>query len=77
MKQEQLRKIVKEVLALQAVPQLYDTKQTADMLRISPGTLNNWRMSGKGPAVTTAGGAVRYQLAAINVWLQENTSGRA
>ena len=79
MNETQLRKLFKEELSstvtLHSVPQLFDTKSAAKMLGISPGTLNNWRVVGKGPAVTNVEGAVRYQLAEINTWLDANTGG--
>jgi predicted site-specific integrase-resolvase len=38
----------------------YSRKQTCELLCISPGTLKNWRKSGKIKSVTTLGGQHRY-----------------
>lgn len=40
---------------------LLNTKQAADYLGISPGTLTSWRSQKKGPTYCKMGGSVRYR----------------
>lgn len=52
---------------------VYDTKETARMLGLSPGTLANWRTTGKhGPDWVRACGRIMYRLSDINEWLEKN-----
>lgn len=39
---------------------LLDTREAARRLGLAPGTLQNWRLIGKGPACVRLGRAVRY-----------------
>lgn len=73
MRNEQLREILREELSVNTVPKLFDSSATAEILGISRGTLNNWRIVGRGPKPTNIGGAIRYQLAEINAWIRQNT----
>lgn len=77
MNERQLRMAIRKELFRNDLPKLFDTKATAEILGISPGTLQNWRTVGSGPRFTNIGGAVRYQLSEINRWLEERTGGRA
>jgi len=49
---------------------LLTTKQLAERWAMSPDTLDNWRMLGRGPRYLklTKGGAVRYRLKEIVEW---------
>ncbi|HOF36910.1 MAG TPA: helix-turn-helix domain-containing protein [Dermatophilaceae bacterium] len=48
------------------------------MLRLAPGTLNNWRSAGRGPKyVKLAGGVVRYPEADVKAWMDAQRLGRA
>lgn len=52
---------------------LFTTEQLAARLSITRGTLEKWRMSGKGPAFlkfgrSLRGGSVRYRLSDIMTW---------
>ena len=47
--------------------------QAADLLRLSPRTLQAWRCQGTGPAFVRAGRAIRYRRAALIAWAQEQT----
>jgi hypothetical protein len=55
-----------------------DLLTTADLARfiggISPGTIANWRMTGRGPRFTRAGGKIRYRRGDVDSWLE--ASGR-
>ena len=73
MDEKKLRKVLREELSRTQVPKVFDTKETAKILGISPGTLQNYRVDGRGPRFCRIGGAIRYQLAEINLWLQSQT----
>src|SRR5262249_40088866 len=45
-----------------------DTRETASLLRISPVTLNRWRIEGKGPAYRKFGRRVLYARADLVTW---------
>ena len=48
------------------------------MLRLAPGTLNNWRSAGRGPKyVKLAGGVGRYPEADVKAWSDAQRLGRA
>ncbi len=51
-------------------PVLLTEKESADLMRISPKTLQAWRTSGGGPAFTKVGRAVRYSRDTIESWLR-------
>jgi hypothetical protein len=40
---------------------LRSTKETAERLNSAPGTLENWRVQGRGPAFVRIGGKVCYR----------------
>lgn len=48
------------------------TQEAAKILKVTPGTLNNWRCMGVGPAYTKIGngprGNVRYSLAIVKTF---------
>jgi predicted DNA-binding transcriptional regulator AlpA len=50
-------------------PLLLTEAQVADLLAISPRTLQMWRYKGGGPKYVKAGAAVRYRPADVDDWL--------
>lgn len=55
-----------------AVDTILRTEQLAEMLGLTPRTLERWRRDGLGPAVLTLGRSVRYRLSDVNFWLAQN-----
>ncbi|MEZ2417664.1 helix-turn-helix domain-containing protein [Luteibacter sp. RCC_6_2] len=53
----------------------YNTKEVADMLRISPRTLENWRNLRQGPAFTKFGSRVLYSSEALAEYTAKHTIG--
>ena len=53
---------------------LVTTRELADLLGITDTTLRMWRMQRRGPAWFRLGtrGRVRYDLARVRAWLEEN-----
>ncbi len=52
--------------------ELLSTKQAAPLVGVSPGTLQNWRVAGKGPLHIRAGRSVKYDPADIETWKAAN-----
>ena len=52
---------------------LLDEKKTAQMLGLSPRTLQMWRLKGEGPPFVRLGAAIRYDLEEVNRWLDDQT----
>ena len=53
-----------------ASARMLDTRQVAEMLNITPGTLNVMRVKGIGPSYLKLGGKlVRYRHADVEAWL--------
>ena len=48
-------------------------KEAAEMLRLSPRTLERYRVAGCGPRFVKAGRRVLYRLSEIDVWATDNT----
>jgi len=46
--------------------QLYTEKEAASLLKISRGTLSNWRSESRGPTYCKIGGAIRYPAGKLN-----------
>ncbi len=44
--------------------------EAAEYLKLSPATLRTWRSRGLGPVYTSAGGAIRYLVEDIELWLK-------
>lgn len=44
----------------------------ADALRVSEGTLRNWRLAKRGPRFAKVGGRVRYREEDVAGWIEEN-----
>lgn len=54
--------------------ELLTTKQAAKVCKITPGTMRKWRCKGIGPDYIKVGSAVRYEQAALDRWLGEQTT---
>lgn len=57
-----------------ATPAWLTPKQAAALLVIHPDTLRRYRREGSGPPFARFGRVVRYQLAAVEAWLQQRTA---
>lgn len=50
------------------------TTEAARLLNISPRTLENWRVTGRGPTfIRLSSKCVRYDEAVVSSWLKSNT----
>jgi predicted DNA-binding transcriptional regulator AlpA len=47
---------------------MLSTAQLARRWDVSPGTLRNWRVAGKGPKWIKIGNLVRYRLSEVQKW---------
>jgi excisionase family DNA binding protein len=50
---------------------LATTEQAAKYLKVSPGTLRNWRAAGSGPPSYRVGNTVRYHMGEVRAWVRE------
>lgn len=58
--------------------ELLRPREAAERLRLSPRTLDRWRISGDGPPFVRLGRrAVAYRVADLEQWITANTSGAA
>ena len=48
---------------------LLNEKEAAELLRLSPRTLQSWRVSGGGPTYRKLGRAVRYDRSQLDAWV--------
>ena len=53
-------------------PSYMTTYEAADFLGFTAGTLRVWRYQGKGPSYYKVGNAVRYKIADVEAWKNEN-----
>lgn len=51
---------------------LMTASDVADALRVSEGTLRNWRSARRGPRFAKVGGAVRYREEDLTDWIERN-----
>lgn len=60
--------------AAQAPParEFFTTRDLATRLGVHPVTLANWRVKGKGPRFVKMVGRVRYPVAQVEQWEQDN-----
>ncbi|WP_246661613.1 helix-turn-helix domain-containing protein [Tardiphaga sp. vice304] len=49
----------------------------AKRLKVSPRTLQNWRIKGVGPSYIRAGRMIRYRSKDLTIWLTANTVSSA
>ena len=54
---------------------LLDTREVADLLGISPNTLDIWRTKNQGPTFIKVGRYVRYQSKDIENFIKDNKRG--
>ncbi|WP_067783560.1 helix-turn-helix domain-containing protein [Actinomyces vulturis] len=54
--------------------EIYTSKEAAKLLKVSEGTLRNWRYDGVGPAFFKCGRAVRYRQEDLEEWIEKNTN---
>lgn len=52
--------------------ELIDTRGAADILNVSPRTIEAWRASGSGPGYFKVGHSVRYCRSEVIDWLNSN-----
>ena len=52
--------------------ELLTQSEAAQFLRLKPKTLARWRWAGIGPRFLKVGGAVRYELAALEGFIEES-----
>lgn len=50
---------------------LYDTKEAANYLKVSTGTLENWRTQGEGPKFKKPKGKVYYTQQDLDEWVNK------
>lgn len=48
------------------------TREVAELLKIPPRTVEDWRISGSGPRYRKIGKHVRYELRDVLAWLRSN-----
>lgn len=58
---------------LTAAKNILDEHEVAELLSVKPQTLATWRMKGIGPRYAKVGRLVRYRLADLERWMEENT----
>lgn len=56
-------------MTMTTVRVLLNTKEAADRLRVTPGTMRNWRSYGTGPAWIGSGKSTRYDVDVLDQWL--------
>ena len=61
------------LIATEPTSRLLKESEAAQILNLEVSTLRRWRWAGRGPRFVKLGGAVRYQLADINAFVE---SGR-
>jgi excisionase family DNA binding protein len=52
----------------------FTTQEVAELLRVTVRTLERWRAAGKGPALITMGGLIRYRHSDLDAWIEANRS---
>ncbi|AYJ33224.1 DNA-binding protein [Corynebacterium xerosis] len=58
-----------------SLPTLLTAAETAQYLRISEGTLRNWRAEGRGPAPLHMGRRVVYRATDVAAWIDDLAEG--
>lgn len=53
---------------------LLTTAELAEILRVRVNTLEHWRSQGRGPDFVRVGRSVRYTRAAVDRWMEQETS---
>jgi predicted DNA-binding transcriptional regulator AlpA len=53
------------------IPPMVTTKELAELIGVPVATLNNWRSIGRGPRSFRLGRAVKYSLADVAAWIEQ------
>ena len=53
------------------IPEMVTTKELAELIGVPVATLNNWRSIGRGPRSFRLGRAVKYLVADVAVWIEQ------
>ena len=53
------------------IPQMVTTKELAELIGVPVATLNNWRSIGRGPRSFRLGRAVKYLVADVADWIEQ------
>lgn len=53
--------------------QLVTTEEASKMLAVAERTLLYWRKNSQGPSYVKLNGSIRYKLADIEAWIEQNT----
>jgi predicted DNA-binding transcriptional regulator AlpA len=53
------------------IPEMVTTKELAELIGVPIGTLNNWRSIGRGPRSFRLGRSVKYVVADVAAWLEQ------
>lgn len=76
MSKQEIKSIILEVLAethgSTNPTKLVDDVYLAEMTGITKRTFQNWRVDGTGPKFIKLGSCIRYRLADVLAWLEEN-----
>jgi predicted DNA-binding transcriptional regulator AlpA len=65
--------LAREATRTTIVTKLIETKQAAEMLGTTEGTLKSWRSRGSGPKWVKLGAAVRYDVEELLDFIKRNT----
>lgn len=64
---------MKKTLGEKIGRELYTVEEVAEYLRLSTGTLYNWKLAGKGPRYVQVGGRILYDARDVADYVEENT----
>jgi len=53
------------------IPEMVTTKELAELIGVPVATLNNWRSIGRGPRSFRLGRAVKYLVADVAAWIEQ------
>ena len=59
-------------MSVAELPRLLNSKQAAEVLGVAVYTLRKWRMLGQGPRAVKVEGAVRYDPADLQAYIERN-----
>lgn len=64
---------MKKTLSEKIGRELYTVDEVAEYLRLSPATLYNWKLAGKGPRYVKVGGRILYDWHDVQDYVEEHT----
>lgn len=64
-----IRKIIREEFTAVIVPELLTSEEVSKLMKISEGTLSNWRNQNRGPTYIKVEGRIRYKLSDIKAYM--------